>query len=198
MRTLADGTPSYLTTGDVSPWWALYTRHQHERAIANALSAKGFEVFLPLYDSFRQWKDRKKTLSLPLFQCYVFVRGGLNRRTEVVMTCGVYSILRCGDQIATIPDAEIEAIQRSIAGGTRVEPHPFLDCGDRVRVVRGPLAGMTGILLRKKNACRFILSIHTLARSIAVEIGASDIEPEKYGPFEAKPPSKIQNCSLIA
>ena len=56
-------------------WWALYTRHQHEKAVAEMLSAKGFEVFLPLYDSQRRWKDRKMTISLPLFPCYLFVRG---------------------------------------------------------------------------------------------------------------------------
>ena len=197
MQTRTVEIKSFIPTTDISPWWALYTRHQHEKAVADALLAKGFEVFLPIYDSVRHWKDRKKTISLPLFQCYVFVRGGLDRRSQVVTTSGVHSILRAGDQLATIPDAEIEAIQRSIAGGMRVEPHPFLNCGDRVRVVRGPLAGMTGVLLRKKNVCRFILSIDTLARSIAAEIDASDLEPEKYGPWASKPPSNFQN-SLIA
>ena len=67
-----------------SAWWALYTRHQHEKTVADMLTAKGFEVFLPLYESVRRWKDRKKLLSLPLFPCYVFVRGGLDRRLPVV------------------------------------------------------------------------------------------------------------------
>jgi hypothetical protein len=74
---------------DESSWWAVYTRHQHEKAVAQVLSSKGFEVFLPLYDSVRRWKDRNKTLSLPLFPCYVFVRGGLNRRLQVVTTPGI-------------------------------------------------------------------------------------------------------------
>ena len=50
-----------------SAWCALYTRHQHEKTVAEMLSAKGLEVFLPLYDSQRKWKDRTKVLSLPLF-----------------------------------------------------------------------------------------------------------------------------------
>ena len=62
---------------DSSHWWAVYTRHQHERSIEEMLSAKGFEVFLPLYESTRRWKDRRKVIALPLFPCYVFVRGGL-------------------------------------------------------------------------------------------------------------------------
>ena len=67
-------------------WWALYTRHQHEKVVADMLLAKGFEVFLPLYTSKRRWKDRTKTLSMPMFPCYVFVRGGLHRRLEVMTT----------------------------------------------------------------------------------------------------------------
>jgi len=128
-----------VTTWQDSPWWALYTRHQHEKTVAGMLSAKGFEVFLPLYDSVRRWNDRKMLLSLPLFPCYVFVRGGLNRRLQVVTTPGVHMILSRGEHFATIPDDEIQAIRKSVSGDFRVEPHPFLKCGERVRVTRGSL-----------------------------------------------------------
>jgi len=64
---------------DASSWWAVYTRHQHEKVVADMLATKGFEVFLPLYESTRRWKDRRMVLSLPLFPCYLFVRGGLDR-----------------------------------------------------------------------------------------------------------------------
>lgn len=160
-----------------SPWWALYTRHQHEKAVAETLMAKSFEVFLPVYDSVRRWKDRKKLLSLPLFPCYVFVRGGLDRKLQVVTTPGVHMILNCGERVATIPEAEIEAIQRVVTGRFRVEPHPFLKCGETVRVVRGSLEGVEGILLRKKNCYRLVLSVNMLAQSVAVEVNSSDVEP---------------------
>jgi transcription antitermination factor NusG len=159
------------------PWWALYTRHQHERVVADMLAAKGFEVFLPIYESVRRWRDRKKTLSLPLFPCYLFVRGGLDRRLQVVTTPGIHMILHRGESIATIPEEEIEAIQRAVDGSYRVEPHPFLKCGQRVRVLRGALEGVEGILVRKKNMFRLILSVDMLAQSVAVEVNASDVEP---------------------
>ena len=73
---------------DALPWWAVYTRHHHEKVVAEMLSAKGFEVFLPLYESTRRWKDRRMVLSLPLFPCYLFVRGGLDRKLQVVTTPG--------------------------------------------------------------------------------------------------------------
>ncbi|MGA2170695.1 MAG: UpxY family transcription antiterminator [Terracidiphilus sp.] len=160
-----------------SAWWALYTRHQHEKTVAEMLSAKGFEVFLPLYDSMRRWKDRRKLLSLPLFPCYVFVRGGLNRRLQVVTTPGVHMILFYGERVAMIPEAEIQAIRKTVEGPYRVAPHPFLKCGERVRVTRGTLEGVEGVLVRKKNLYRLVLSVDMVAQSVAVEIDASDVEP---------------------
>jgi transcription antitermination factor NusG len=164
-------------THDASPWWAVYTRHQHEKVVAEMLFAKGFEVFLPLYESTRRWKDRTKVLSLPLFPCYLFVRGDFDRRLQVMTTPGIHTILSCGEEIAVIPDREIEAIQRAMEGPSSIEPHPFLKCGMRVRVIRGSLEGVEGILTRKKNLFRLVLSVDMLAQSVSVEVHASNVEP---------------------
>jgi transcription antitermination factor NusG len=161
---------------DDSGWWAVYTRHQHEKAVADMLEAKGFQVFLPRFESVRRWKDRSKMLSMPLFPCYVFVRGGLDRRLQVVTTPGVHMILFSGEKIAIIPEAEIEAIRATVEGRFRVEPHPFLTCGERVRVKQGPLEGIEGVLVRRKNLYRLVLSVDMLAQSVAVEIDAADVE----------------------
>src|SRR5580698_2697622 len=167
----------YESGADDSAWWALYTRHQHEKVVAEMLEAKGVEVFLPLYESIRRWKDRSKLLTLPLFPCYVFVRGSVKSRLQVVSTPGVHMILTHGEKIATVPQEEIEAIRRTVAGSYRVEPHPFLKVGERVRVTRGSLEGVEGVLLRKKNMCRLVLSVAMVAQSIAVEIDSADVEP---------------------
>jgi transcription antitermination factor NusG len=161
---------------ETSDWWALYTRHQHEKTVTEMLSAKGFEVFLPLYGSVRRWKDRSKKITLPLFPCYVFVRGGLDRRLQVVTTPGVHMILFHGERVAMIPRAEIDAIRKAVEGPFRVEPHPFLKCGERVRVIRGSLFGVEGILVRKKNIHRLVLSVDMMAKSVAIEIDATDVE----------------------
>jgi transcription antitermination factor NusG len=162
---------------DASDWWALYTRHRHEKAVAEMLAAKNFEVFLPLYESIRRWSDRKMLITLPLFPCYVFVRGGLHRRLDVVTTPGVHTILFHGERVATIPDSEIQGIRKAVDGPSRIEPHPFLKCGERVRVIRGSLEGVEGILVRKKNVYRLVLSVDMMAQSAAVEIDATDVEP---------------------
>jgi transcription antitermination factor NusG len=162
---------------DCLGWWAVYTRHQHEKSLAEMLSLKGFEVFLPLYESTRRWKDRKKVIALPLFPCYLFIRGSLGRKLQILSTPGVHMILHRGQDVARIPETEIEAIQRAVGGQCVIEPHPYLKCGTRVRVTRGSLEGVQGILLRKKSLCRLILSVEMLAQSVAVEVNAADVEP---------------------
>lgn len=157
-------------------WYAVYTRHQHEKVTARILSYKGIEVFLPLYTSAHRWKDRTKKLSLPLFPCYLFFRGGLGRQLDILNTPGVYSMVRSGDQAAVIPDLEIEAIRRVIETSAHAEPHPFLKCGDRVRVISGPLTGVEGILVRKRDLFRLVLSVDLLHRSIAIEVDVDDVE----------------------
>jgi transcription antitermination factor NusG len=162
---------------DQPSWWAVYTQHQHEKTVAEMLMVKGFDVFLPLHETLRRWKDRQKLLSLPLFPGYVFVRGVLSRRLQVVSTPGIHMILSRGEQIEVVPEAEIDAIRRAVQGSWRVEPHPFLKIGERVRVTRGSLEGVQGILIRKKNLYRLVLSVEMLAQSVGVEVSASDVEP---------------------
>lgn len=159
-----------------SEWFALHTRHQHEKTAADVLSNKGFEVFLPLYEAVHRWKDRKKQVSLPLYPCYVFLRGGLDRKLQIVTTPGVHGIVSVGDRPGVIADAEIDSIRQVLASSLKVEPHPFLKCGDRVRVRYGPLEGIEGILVRKKNLFRLVLSVELLHKSVAVEVDASTVE----------------------
>jgi transcription antitermination factor NusG len=157
-------------------WCAIYTRHQHEKAIAQILSAKGLEVFLPLYHATHRWKDRTMRLSLPLFPCYLFLRGMKGRRLEVVTTPGIVSVLSINGEPAAIPESEMEAVRRVVEWGNRVEPHPYLRRGDRVRVISGPLQGLEGILVRKKSFYRLVLSVEILERSAAVEVDVSAVE----------------------
>ena len=157
-------------------WHAIYTRHQHEKAVADILSRKGFEIFLPQYTSTREWKDRRKEISLPLFPSYVFIRGGLDGMLQIVMTPGVCWLVSLGERVAVIPQEEIDAVRRLIASSLRLEPHPFLKCGDWVRIASGPLEGMEGILVRKKGAFRLVLSVEMLQKSVAVEVDVSTVE----------------------
>lgn len=175
------------------PWYALYTRHQHEKIAAGLLANKGFEVFLPLYEASHRWKDRTKVLSLPLFPSYIFVRGGLDRQLQMMMTPGIYSIIANAGRAAQIPEEQIDAVKRMVEGPLRAEPHPFLKCGDKVRVMSGPLQGIEGILVRKKNYTRLVLSVEMLMQSVAVEIDAWRVERVEGGSLPLPCASMTQN-----
>jgi transcription antitermination factor NusG len=163
------------SSGD-SWWHALYTRHQHETVVSQALSSKGFEVFLPRYRAIHRWKDRQKELTLPLFPNYVFIRGGLDRMLSIVTTPGVHSLISWGGRPARIPSQEIDDVRRLVESPLRVEPHPFLKCGDRVRIKSGPLEGIEGILVRQTRGYRLVLSVEMLSKSAAVEVDVSAVE----------------------
>jgi transcription antitermination factor NusG len=166
-----------MTEQDVNHnWFAVCTRHQHEKTAARILEYKEFEVFLPLYKARHRWKDRITEVSLPLFPGYLFVREGFRRWLAILTTPGVSSIVSCGGQPAAIPFSEIEGVKQVVDSTLRVEPHPFLKSGDRVRVKYGPIAGVEGILLRKKNVARLVLSVEMLGKSVAVETDATDVE----------------------
>ena len=157
-------------------WYAIYTRHQHEKMVARILTSKGFDTFLPLYSTVHSWKDRTKLVSLPLFPCYVFLKGGLERRLDIVTTPGIHALVSSAGHPAAIPHAEIEGIRRAIESGASIEPHPLLKCGDWVRVKSGPFQEIQGILVRKKNVYRLVLSIEMLGKAASVEIDAFRVE----------------------
>lgn len=132
--------------------------------------------FLPLYASVRRWKDRRVELDLPLFPGYVFVRMALGDRLRVQQVPGVARLVVFDGMPAPLPEQEIDALRASLATGVRAEPHPFLRAGQRVRVKRGVLAGMEGVLLRRKGSLRLVISIELIQRSVAVDADEADVE----------------------
>jgi transcription antitermination factor NusG len=155
-------------------WYAAYTRAHHEKRVAEQLALRSVENFLPLYESTRRWKDRRVQLQLPLFPGYLFVRLALRDRLQVLEIPSVVRMVGFNGHPAVLADKEIQALR--ISTTNRLEPHPYLTVGRRVRIKRGPLEGVEGILIRKKNAFRVVLSIDLIMRSASVEIDAGDIE----------------------
>jgi transcription antitermination factor NusG len=160
-------------------WYALYTKHQHEKSAADLLSRKGFTVFLPLYSAERHWKDRNKVVSLPLFPCYLFLRTNLDRKLDILRTPGVFWLVENDGRACAIPESEMEAVRRITVESAVIEPHPFpsLKDGDFVRIRSGALAGIQGILINIKNRYRVVLSVEVLQKAVAVEVERSNVEP---------------------
>jgi transcription antitermination factor NusG len=158
-------------------WYAAYTCANHEKKVRDQLEKRSVESFLPVYETVRHWKDRRMRLEMPLFAGYVFVHLALRDRFRVLQIPGVSQLVGFGGQPASLPDQEIEALRQRLTRETRIEPHPYLKAGRRVRVRRGPLQGLVGILVRKKNDLRFVISLDLIMRSVAVEIDIAELEP---------------------
>jgi transcription antitermination factor NusG len=157
-------------------WHALHTKHQHEKYVTDILAEKGFEVFCPTYAEVHRWKDRRKEVTIPLFSGYLFFADGLDRRIDLLSTPGACAIVSFGNTPAIVPEEEISAIRLAAAGPQKMEPHPFLKQGQKVRVKSGPLSGIEGILQRRKDTFRLVLSVQLLGRSVAVQVEQCDIE----------------------
>lgn len=181
---LMNSQPVSMTDGPVSlseaaarlNWYALYTCSRHEKCVAQQIEQRSISCFLPLYRSVRRWKDRRKEVELALFPGYVFVRLALQDRLRVLELPSVVRLVSFHGQPAVLPEAEIEQLRQRLSRGC-LEPHPYLRVGRRVRVCGGPMQGLEGIIVRRKDRCRVVFSLDLLMRSVAVEVDESDLEP---------------------
>jgi transcription antitermination factor NusG len=164
-----------------SRWYAVFTSANHEKRVAMQLGQRSVEHFLPLYDSIRRWKDRRMKLQLPLFPGYLFVRIPLCDRLRVVQVPGVARLVGFTGLPCPLPNSEIEAMRTCLDRGVHLEPHRHVQIGRRVRVKSGPLEGLEGLVVRKKNQLRFVISLNLINRSAAVEVEAGDLEPVMRG-----------------
>jgi transcription antitermination factor NusG len=170
--------PTALLADYIRPrWYAAQTCARHERRVLEQLNRRTVEAYLPLYGSTRNWKDRRVHLELPLFPGYVFVHVALRDRLQILQTPSVVRLVGFGGHAAALPDQEIESLRLGLAREMRIEPHPYLKLGHRVRVRTGPLHGLEGILVRKKNGSRLVISLDLIMRSVAVEIDVAELEP---------------------
>ncbi len=157
-------------------WFAVYTRANHEKSVATQLEMRGIRHFLPLYSSLRRWKDRRVRLDMPLFPGYIFVHFALSACLRTLEVPGVVRVIGFNGQPYPLPESEIETLRTGIMNAMRIEPHRLLNAGCRVRIKSGPLAGTEGILVRKKNVHRVVLTISAIARSASVEVDILEIE----------------------
>lgn len=151
-------------------WYAIRTKSKCEASIAAHLEVNGYEYYLPLYATMRRWSDRIVQTKLPLFPGYVFCRmDPTQQRVRVLNIPGVVSIVGFGDKPAPIPDSEIDAVESVLSSGLAAEPHAFVE-GQRIRVSRGRLAGLKGVVMQQKSGWRLVVSLTMLQRAIAVEL----------------------------
>ena len=160
-----------------SQWYALRTKSRHEKLVRDQLEKQGIEPLLPTVRRLSQWKDRKKEIEVPLFSGYCFVRLSQENRLPAQKVAGVVEVVGSGNRPEPIPDEEIDALRMLVNSVLPYDSHPYLHEGMAVEVVRGPLQGAHGILLRKDKRHRLVIGVRLIQQAAAVEIDAMDVVP---------------------
>src|SRR5215813_4228320 len=162
-------------------WYALRVKPRFEKLVHEHLEHKGYEAFLPSYVSRNRWSDRIKEVRLPLFSGYTFCRFDVNDRLPILVTPGVQFIVGLGRIPIAVEETEIQTLRHAVNSGQPLRPWPYIKVGQRVEIERGPLQGLSGIVLRMKNVDRLIVSVSLLMRSVAVEMDQEWVRPIKDG-----------------
>ena len=158
-------------------WYAAYTHPRTEKKVARELGKQGIEHYLPLIKTLKQWSDRKKKVEEPLIRSYIFVHIAEKGYMDVLHTAGVMTIVRFSGKPVAIPDWQIENLK--ILLGTSlpitVENREFV-AGEEVRITRGTLEGLRGVIQQIKGEHKLVISIHALHYHLTVDIDPAFVE----------------------
>jgi transcription antitermination factor NusG len=156
-------------------WHVAYVVTRHEKAVAQELSRRSVECFLPIYHAVHYWNKRRAQVELPLFPSYVFVRMTAHEHLRVLQVPAVVHFVTFNGLPASVPEEEIEALRTAVRL-RRAQPHPYYSLGDRVRIKAGPLKGLEGTLVKQQSSSRIIVAVDFIQRSVSVELEPNDLE----------------------
>ncbi len=160
-------------------WYAVHVRSRHEFQVFERLSMKGVEAFLPTVEKLSRWKDRRKKIVFPLFPGYLFVHTTRESHNllSVLKVAGVVRIISTiPGEPDTIPEDQILSLKKLVDNKGELDPYPYLNEGQRVRITNGPLQGVEGILVEKLDKHLLVLSVDVLRQGVALTINAGDVE----------------------
>ncbi len=150
-------------------WFALQVNVRQEKTVATLLRQKGYEELVPTYRCWSSHRPAKGALKA-IFPGYVFARFDERRRLPVLMTPGVTRIVGAGKTPIPVSPDEIEALLAICKAGLSAKPYPFVQTGDLIKIMLGPLRGLKGTIVRERKQVRVVVSVHLLQRSVAVDI----------------------------
>lgn len=153
-------------------WLVFYTKSRAEKKTEELLRKNGYEPYLPLQRVLRQWSDRKKKVDVPLFNSYIFVRDYEYNIPKILQIPGIVWNIRHNDRPAILRDKDMEVIKRFIETGLLIETGAPEDLqpGDPVKLLDGPLRGLTGIIDSEYNPTKFSVVIDSLDKTLTVSI----------------------------
>ncbi|MCC8426379.1 UpxY family transcription antiterminator [Mucilaginibacter sp. UR6-11] len=131
-------------------WLVIYTRPRWEKKVEKQLNEQGIEAYCPLRQVQNQWADRKKKVSLPLFNSYVFVRVDLREDATVLYTMGVLNYVYFMGKPAVVSDKTIEDLKINITLYNDIEVVNIrnISVGDHVLIKQGVFVNQKGQVLQ--------------------------------------------------
>ena len=156
-------------------WHVLHVVANHEKRVAQHLSVRSVEHFLPLYTERSRWTDRSVQLERPIFTGYVFVRFSPQERLSVISTPGAIRLLGDSD-IQRVSPVELDRIRESLASGHSLRPHPSVPIGTQVRIRSGVFEGVKGVVTELRQQCKVVIALTAVQQCFSLEIGLEDIE----------------------
>ncbi len=152
-------------------WFAIYTRYKREKIVAKRLEQKGIEVYLPLQKFTRRYVRKVKQVELPLINCYLFTKITKKEYVPVLEDQDVVKFVRFSKNLISIPDAEIQVIQRVVGEAIEIDVSPaeYMP-GDDVEIIAGQLTGLKGKLLKKENEKNFLIELESIGYQMRMQV----------------------------
>ncbi len=179
----------------VPRWYAIYTRSRYEKKVSMEFEERGLEHFLPLVPQVRYWKDRKKTVNMPIFPGYVFVNIKLSEKIRVLRANGVVRFIEFNGSPSPIPDAQIEDVRQLLKYPDRVETASYFNCGDPVEITAGPFSGIKGKIIHSRGKQRLLVGIEIIHQAVSVEIDSAWLKHSKPSSDSLERPSLYRSVA---
>lgn len=157
-------------------WFLLYTKPRHEFKAEQQLNNLNIENYLPTFTKMKQWSDRKKKVTEPLFNGYIFIYGGESERLLALQQHAIVRSIFFEGKPAVVPQWQIENLKNLLAGKPDVTITDVIEAGTRVKVVSGPFSGVIGIVNDATQSDRTLaITIDFIHRSVIVRLPIQSI-----------------------
>lgn len=145
-------------------WYALHTKSRAEKQVNERLQQQGYESFLPLITTVRQWSDRKKKVVVPLISSYVFMQGTSKDLLAVVKVQGVVAVLKHLGKPAIVQEVEINNLKiltKNSERTKRVDAFKLVNFTS-VEVIAGPFIGLKGSYIETSGKHKVVVQVDVL------------------------------------
>lgn len=159
---------------EIKKWFVLYTKPRHESKALEQLIAIQIETYLPTITVTKQWADRKKKVTEPLFRGYIFICSTEIERNKAVTREAVLKTIFFDGKPAVIPEHEMESIKKMLESPEKIHVFNGIAKGLIVRIDSGPFQGIEGIVHAiSEDENTLSVSIQLLNRTISVAIAGN-------------------------